>query len=129
MLLLDEIQPTVLNSGFLSRMKTSANFAFLRRSTKVLFAKINLELVLDTTTSVDIPCNLCQLLPHVKVVSTANNGLFAYFQHVDSVLPNPDGPLSMAVPVLTIRAANREVILVLNLSSMAEKNPTLTSKQ
>ena len=52
---------------------------------------------------------------------------FAYFQHAD---PNLDGLLSMAVPVLTIRAANKEVKPVLDLSSSAKgKNPTLTSKQ
>ena len=39
--------------------------------------------------------------------------MFAYFQRTDSVLPNSDGPLSTAVPVSKIRAANREVKLVL----------------
>ena len=34
--------------------------------------------------------------------------LFAYFQHADLVLPNPDGPLWMAVP------ANEEVKLVVD---------------
>ena len=38
----------------------------------------------------------------------------AYFQLADSVLPNSDGPLSTVVPVLTIRAANREVKPVLD---------------
>ena len=39
---------------------------------------------------------------------------FAYFRRTDSILPNSDGPLSTAVPVSTIRAANREVKLVLD---------------
>ena len=43
--------------------------------------------------------------------------LFAYFQGTNSKL---DGPLSTAVPVPTIRAANKEVKLVLDLSSMAD---------
>ena len=56
--------------------------------------------------------------------------LVAYFQCADLVLPNPDGPLLAALPVLTISAANKEVKAELDLSSMAEgKNPTLTSKQ
>jgi len=40
--------------------------------------------------------------------------MLAYFQSADSVLPNSDGPLSMAVPVSIIRAANREVRPVLD---------------
>jgi len=40
--------------------------------------------------------------------------MFAYFQCTDSVLPNSDGSLLTAVPVLTIRVANREVKLVLD---------------
>ena len=35
--------------------------------------------------------------------------MFDYFQPADSILPNSDGPLSTAVPVSTIGAANREV--------------------
>jgi len=40
--------------------------------------------------------------------------MFAYFLRTDSTLPNSDGPLSTAVPVSTIRAANREVKPVLD---------------
>ena len=56
--------------------------------------------------------------------------LFSYFQRVDSVLPKPDGPMSMIVPVSTITAANKEEEKVLELSSTTMvKNPTLTSKR
>ena len=55
--------------------------------------------------------------------------LFSYFQRVHSILPKPDGPLSTAVPVSTITAANKEVEKVLELSSTTEvKKPMLTSK-
>jgi len=40
--------------------------------------------------------------------------MFAYFQRTDFVLTNLDGPLSTAVPVSAIRAANREVKPVLD---------------
>lgn len=46
--------------------------------------------------------------------------LLAYFQQDDSILPNPDSPLSTAVSVSAIRVANKEVKPVLDLSSMAE---------
>jgi len=50
----------------------------------------------------------------VHMWSACLGALFAYFQCTDSVLPNSDGPLSTAVPVSTIRAANREVKPVLH---------------
>jgi len=46
--------------------------------------------------------------------SACLGALFAYFQRADSVLPNSDGPLSTAVPVSTIMAANRDVKPVLH---------------
>ena len=50
---------------------------------------------------------------------------FAYFQCAYSIVPNPDGPLLMAVPVSKIRAANREVKPVLGYPAQQRgRNPT-----
>lgn len=50
----------------------------------------------------------------------------ALFAYSSTLIPNLDGPLLMAVTVSTIRAANKKVEPVLDLSRMAEgKNPTL----
>jgi len=67
-------------SVFLLQVKTFANFAFLWRFAKVLFAKINLELVPDTTTSWDVPRNSCTCKSSLSLTMA----LFTYFQGTDS---------------------------------------------
>lgn len=55
--------------------------------------------------------------------------LYKYFQST-SMLPKPDGPLSVIIPSSTIAAANKEVKQVLNTGSSDEGNDTMpTSKR
>ena len=73
-----------------------------------------------------VPVQL-QLLPHVKIVSTRVL-MFAYFKRADSILPKLEGPLSLAVPVSTITAANKEVKQVLDHPAPQVERTLLTSK-
>ena len=49
------------------------NFHGFCISMAALFTKINLDSVPDIETSGDVPCNSCQLLPHVKIISNTND--------------------------------------------------------
>ena len=89
-------------------MKTFANFAFLWRFAKVLSTKSTL----NRFQTPRHPGTSYITAPTCK--SSLPLTMFAYFQRADSVLPNSDGTLSMAVPVSTIRVANREVKPVLD---------------
>ena len=104
---------TLPYSGFLLLVKTFVNLAFLWWFVKFLFEKINLESVQDIwhpgkSHVTHINCS------HVwKSSLLLTMALFAYSQRADSVLPNPDGTLSTAVHVVTVRAANKEAKPVL----------------
>ena len=95
-------------SGFLLRVKTFTKFAFLWWFAKVLSAKSTLNRFQTPWH----PGTSYVTAPTCK--SSLPLTMFAYFQHADFVLPNLDGPLLTAAPVSTIRAANREVKLVLD---------------
>ena len=99
-------------SGFLSRVKTFMNFAFLWLFMKVLFAKSTRNRFQTPGHPGTSHVTALPIAPMCK--SSLPLTMLAYFQHADSVLPNSDRPLSMAVPVSTIRAANREVKPVLD---------------
>jgi len=66
---------------------------------KVLFTKINLELITDTTISQNVPvthinCSCVESILYQAMMTT----LFAHFQQTDSILSKPFGPLSTAAP-------------------------------
>ena len=55
--------------------------------------------------------------------------LLKYFQHYHSVLPKPDGPLSQVVPSLSISAANKAVMVLLDPPGAEEKCTSQSDKR
>lgn len=95
-----EGQPYPYHTPCLLRRRKHLQISYFCGNSQVLesFTKTNLELVPNTTVS-----NVTS--SHVLIYWVV---LFA-FQHADSVLPKPVGPLLTAIPVSTLTTANKDM--------------------